>query len=159
MRGRKPKPPGLRQRRNRETTAATLPTPKEAAKRKVPPLPPLSEPTEIWHPRVVEWWQSVWRSPMASEYLPSDVRGGLYALALLCQRLWKTGLSVREQVALFQAFERGGQNFGLSPMDRRRLQWQIDQGESADERTQKRRKARQLPAETGQDPREVLKVS
>ena len=61
--------------------------------------------------------------------LPSDVRGGLYALALLCQRLWKTGLSVREQVALFQAFERGGQNFGLSPMDRRRLQWQIDQGE------------------------------
>src|SRR5262245_10403231 len=79
------KPDATRQRRNKVTTAAQLPTAEEASENTVPKLPPRGKDkdgkTLRWHPMVVRWWASVWRSPMASEYLDADMTGGLYMLA------------------------------------------------------------------------------
>ena len=152
MRGPAPKPANLRQRKNRISTRAVLPTPAMAAQNKVPALPGREKSSECWHRKVLDWWQSVWRSPMAGEFLDSDVKGGLYLLAELYQTLWageqkdvaKVAGEIRQQEV----------RFGLSPFDRRRLQWEIEKGEQAEERTQRRRGIR---AVEGKDPRDVLK--
>lgn len=154
MRGRTPKPPGMRQRRNRASTGAMLPSAEASAKNKVPPLPPREKSSERWHEKVTAWWASVWRSPMATEFLDSDVRGGLYVLAELYQALW-----AGEQKGLAQVAAEIRQQeirFGLSPIDRRRLQWEVEKGEQADERTQRRRGLRSVE---GKDPRDILKVA
>lgn len=152
-----PKPAHLRQRRNRTPGAATLPTPESAAKNKVPELPPREKQTENWHTKVVEWWHAVWTSPMATEYLESDVRGGLYELAELKQVFWtaengKARLIAAAEIRLQEV------RFGLSPIDRRRLQWEIEKGEKAVEQTKTRRKARRLKKLSEKNPRDVLKV-
>ncbi|HWP38933.1 MAG TPA: hypothetical protein VNL18_15410 [Gemmatimonadales bacterium] len=144
----------MRQRRNRTTTAAVLPRPEAMVENPVPALPARERKAERWHPKVVAWWTSVWRSPMAAEFLDSDVKGGLYLLAELYQQLWageaadvgRLAAEIRQQEV----------RFGLSPIDRRRLQWEIEKAEQADERTRSRRQRRQLE---GKDPREILKVA
>lgn len=153
-----PKPPGLRQRRNVVPGAARLPTAASSAANKVPTLPDRDpdsggEPAD-WHPMVLRWWASVWRSPMASEYLDADMQGGLYLLADLHQLRW----TLRDSTALKEiAGEIRLQEvrFGLSPIDRRRLQWEVEKGDQAVERTETRRRSKQASAK---DPRDVLKV-
>lgn len=158
MPGPTPKPAKLRQRRNRSATAATLPSESAAAQRDVPELPPRMSPAEVWHPKVVEWWESAWRSPMAGEWLDSDVKGGLYRLAELHQKLWcafdtDTFLAVQREIRLAEV------GFGLNPIDRRRLQWEVEKGEVAEERTKTRRQARALKSASKKDPRDVLKLA
>jgi hypothetical protein len=144
----------MRQRRNRSSTSATLAPPEESAKNKVPPLPKREKSSERWHVKVLDWWTSVWRSPMAAEYLDSDVKGGLYLVAELYQQLWAGN---GEDVARLAGEIRQQEiRFGLSPIDRRRLQWEIEKGEQADERTSRRRN---LKSVEGKDPREILKVA
>lgn len=152
-----PKPPELRQRRNKSVSQATLPSEAESADREVPPLPDRESATEVWHPMVVRWWKAVWTSPMAGEYLGADMEGGLFILAELMQRRWserETGGLVKLSAEIRQQEIR----FGLSPIDRRRLQWEVEKGETADERTAKRRKAKDLNAAADADPRDVLRV-
>jgi hypothetical protein len=156
MKGPPPKPAHLRQRQNRVAGAALLPTAEEAAGFEVPPLPPREKSTELWHQLVLEWWTSVWKSPMASEYLDSDQRE-LFLLAELHQQFW-TVTEVKTRIVLAGEIRQRSVQFGLTPIDRRRLQWTIDQGERAQERTNTRRKIRETPAVTGEDPRNVLKV-
>jgi len=51
------------------------------------------------------------------------------------------------------------QRFGLTPLDRRRLQWEIDRGEEADAKTRERRNrtaVAQAGTEETTDPRELL---
>ena len=49
------------------------------------------------------------------------------------------------------------QRFGLSPLDRRRLQWEVDRGDEAEVRTQKRKnEAAVKVADDRPDPRELL---
>jgi len=162
-----PKPDHLRQRRNKVPPPAQLPTAAESADNEVPPLPD-REPTESpyldqarkpqpWHPMVLEWWASVWRSPMASEYLDADMKGGLYMLADLHQARWDVrgdASKLRELAAEIRLQE---VRFGLSPADRSRLRWAIDQGERAAEQTEARRE-KKAPKAT-KDPRSLLKVS
>jgi hypothetical protein len=152
-----PKPPELRQRRNRTTTAATLPSEAESQRRKVPPLPAREKQSEVWHPRVLEWWACVWRSPMAEEYLGPDIVGGLHLLAELYQRRW-CDPDTKGLIALVAEIRQQEIRFGLSPIDRRRLQWSIEQGEGAEEQTKKRRMAKKLDAVSKKDPRDVLKI-
>lgn len=148
-----PKPPALRQRRNRSSTAATLPSVEDAAKNEVPPLYPRAA-TENWHPRVRAWWDGIWKSPMASEWLEADVLGLVYRTAELQQDFW-TSKDAQGRVAVEVRIAKNEEKLGLSPIDRRRLQWEIEKGEQASERTQTR-KARKAVA--GKDPREVLKA-
>lgn len=155
-RGPVPKRNSLHQRRNRASTRATLPSPEQSAKRAVPPLPKRPE-TENWHPRVVEWWEAVWKSPMAAEYLGPDILGGLYDLAELRQRRW-TEPDTKALTALSTEIRHQEVRFGLSPIDRRRLQWEVERGEQADDRTKSRRKRKDLKRNAKKDPRDLLKA-
>jgi hypothetical protein len=71
---------------------------------------------------------------MAPEFERSDVHG-LYLLAVLVDEFW---LEPSQQLAAEIRLQR--QCFGLTPIDRRRLQWEIDRGDEALERTAQRRK-------------------
>jgi len=96
------------------------------------------------------WWRAVWRSPMADEYLDADVHA-LYRLAVLVDMFWaKPSKELAAEIRLQQ------QCFGLTPIDRRRLQWEVDRGEQAETRTRQRHvRAAQAGEE---DPRKVLQV-
>lgn len=161
-RGPPPKPAHLRQRKNKTPGEAQLSSAESSALNEVPELPGRSADstgkTEPWHPMVVEWWSSVWRSPMASEYLDADKKGGLYLLADLHQARWdarddpKLLKDIASEIRLQEV------RFGLSPIDRSRLRWTIEQGETAAERTQSRRQAKVPKEPKGKDPRGVLKM-
>lgn len=161
-RGPAPKPDHLRQRRNKLPNAAILPTEDEALANEVPVLPAREldgdKKPQAWHPQVLAWWESVWRSPMASEYLDADMKGGLYLLADLQQQRWdsrdKANLSaISAEIRLQEV------RFGLSPVDRSRLRWVISQGEEAEEKTQARREGKQRkPKKPVRDPRTTLKM-
>lgn len=158
-RGPAPKPGALRQRHNVVPGAARLPTAESSAGNEVPTLPDREADSEgkpvRWHPMVLRWWESVWRSPMASEYLDADMRGGLFLLADLHQLRWtlRDTLSLKEIAGEIRLQE---VRFGLSPIDRSRLRWTIDQGEKAAEQTEARRE-RKAPKKE-RDPRSVLKA-
>jgi hypothetical protein len=128
MPGPPPKPPGLRQRRNRTSTAAVLPA--GGPGRPAPELAARDCPCEDgaycantgvlpWHPLVLAWWADVWRSPMAAEYLDADVHG-LYIVADLRDQYWRGKTELAAEIRLQE------QRFGLSSLDRRRLQWEIE---------------------------------
>jgi len=59
----------------------------------------------------------------------------------------------RKRAALAQEIRMQGQRFGLSPIDRRRLQWEVERAETAG-------RHRQPPPRTKRvkDPRQLLRV-
>ena len=146
-----PKPAKMRQRVNKTSTAATLSatSPLIAA----PALPDRGRP---WHPMTVAWWSDavtgVWASPMAKEFDNSDVHG-LYKLAALEDDFW-TAFDPADRRAMAAEIRLQRQSFGLSPIDRRRLQWEIVR---VDDATKKRRPA---PVNDGRvrDSRDVLRA-
>ncbi|MFI1580026.1 hypothetical protein [Embleya sp. NPDC020630] len=140
-----PKPAATRQRRNRASTARTLAGLPDGTV--VPELPPMRE----WTEQTRAWWADVWASPMAGEFVDgrADIHG-LYVLAVLVDEFWQdpsTGLAAEIRLQR--------QCFGLTPIDRRRLQWEIERGEDAQERT-RRRRAQPAPAAAPTDPRSAL---
>ena len=152
-----PKPASQRQRRNKSVTASTLRAVPDAV---VPDLPPRMktvgekddlEPLEVevpWHAMTLAWWQDIWTSPMAPEFLDSDVHG-LYVLAALVDQFWR-----EPSTALAAEMRLQRQCFGLTPVDRRRLEWHVEQAEQAVEKTTARRQ-RKTP-KSGKDPRDAL---
>lgn len=156
-----PKPAGLRQRRNKASTKATLYVldPDELF------VPPTLPGDRKWHKRTVEHWNAVWMSPMAPEFdLSADYRG-LVMLAEMWDDYYALADSdldiekkARLRTNLMAQIIRNEQRFGLTPLDRRRLQWEIDRGDESEERTQKRRESRRpRPVEQGaEDPRQML---
>jgi len=68
----------------------------------------------------VTWWHAVWTSPMAGEYLPAD-QHGLLMLAVLVDAFWR-----QPKVSLAAEIRMAGREFGLSPLNRRRLEWAIE---------------------------------
>jgi hypothetical protein len=165
-----PKPAGMRQRRNKGPQGTTLSA--EGSKRPAPPLPdrqcpgcdgsgitpktkdqacPHCEATGImpWHPLVLQRWADVWASPMATEFLDSDVHG-LYVLADLWDLYWKGDKDRAAEIRLQE------QRFGLSALDRRRLQWEVEKVEQA----QRRRPPSAAPPvrKPTKDPRAFLKA-
>ncbi|MBR7559638.1 hypothetical protein KC218_24110, partial [Mycobacterium tuberculosis] len=79
------KPAGLRQRRNKTSTRATL-RPVEN-----PEIPELPEHVD-WHVAVLDWWTDCWSSPMAPEWTESD-RHTLFLAARLMQQVWDESTS------------------------------------------------------------------
>jgi hypothetical protein len=175
VRGRTPKPAATRQRRNKTATKASLPTEAIASGFTVPPkrgsrtvtagdkatseseTVAFEESAEGWHTQVVAWWRSVWTSPMAQEYTEADRVGGLALLAELWHRWWLES-DTRVLSTLSTTINQLSREFGLSPMSRRSLQWEIEKGEQAADRTARRRQSRELEATSKKDPRSVLKV-
>ena len=142
MPGPAPKHASVRARRNKTSTAATL-----SAVHQVE-MPELPEPDAGgWHPLTIAWWRDIWASPMAPEFEKSD-KHGLFILATLVNEFW---LSPTKDLAAEIRLQR--QAFGLTPMDRRRLQWEIERVDEAQDRGERRREAKPKPATAADDPR------
>lgn len=93
---------------------------------------------------------------MSSEYILSD-QAGLHLLAELHERFWIAEGS-RTKASLNAEIRQKEARFGLRPVARRTLQWSIEKGETAEERTTARRRTRALLVAEKKDPREVLRV-
>jgi hypothetical protein len=117
---RDPKPRALRRRRNHVVGAVKL----VAVDGSVPPLPRRRRGEGAWDDRTRAWWEKVWKSPMASVYLDADVPG-LARLAGMIDRVHR-GEAV--PTFLHQEIRQLEDRYGLSPLARRRLQWEIDKG-------------------------------
>ena len=149
MRGPSPKASALRQRRNKAATRAQFST-DEARQSHPPDIPPLKEmfpkAKRDWHPMTVAWWADIWKSPMADEFLQADMHG-LYRLAVLINNFWRRPeRKLAGEIRLQQAA------YGLTPLDRRRLEWEVQraQGEKTEPAQPKPR--------TRIDPRRVLRA-
>ena len=147
MPGPDPKPAHQRQRRNKTSTARRLPA--ELPKGFVAPdLPDLGRD---WLEPTRQWWADVWSSPMAPEFIDgrADIHG-LYMLAALVDEFWHdpTNAKLAAEIRLQR------QCYGLTPIGRRRLQWEIERAEDAQDRGKRRRPAPQPSRQS--DPRSVL---
>jgi hypothetical protein len=134
----------LRQRTNKKPGATTLQMPTGTVD--VPDIP--NPDGREWHALTVQAWARAWASPMASQWIETDV-DALGRLALIWDAFYQSpDAKVLAEIRLQE------QRFGLSPLDRTRLQWEVARTEGA-ERTQARRK--ESVARTGtNDPRAVL---
>jgi hypothetical protein len=147
MSGPTPKPAATRQRRNKTATASRFETNEQ-------PLdaPDLGEHPEArpWHARTLSFWRDVWASPMAPEFLQADT-DGLFALAVLIDQFWtEPNAKLAAEIRLQR------QCFGLTPIDRRRLQWEVVRAEQAEQRRPSKRAP--SPTEPVADPRAALKA-
>lgn len=146
MPGPHPKPAELRQRTNRKAGADVLPGRPDAV------VPELREhPQGVrWHPYTLEAWRRAWESPMSAKWVPSDA-DGLFRLAMSWNKFYLEGKEITLAEVRLQE-----QRFGLSPLDRSRLQWEVNRGEDAEQASRKRNAP---PADTKvRDPRQVLKA-
>jgi hypothetical protein len=73
-------------------------------------------------PEAQAWWETVWASPMAAVYLEADVPA-LTRLASLVDQAAAGDVGVKVLAEIRQLEDR----FGLSPLARRRLQWEMEQ--------------------------------
>lgn len=154
-RGPAPKTAATRQRRNASPGAAQLPADGKA--KQVPELPQIGR--AVWHPQTIAWWNDVWTDPASAEYANAD-KHGMFRLARLQDRFWKLSASNPALPKLSAEIRQLESKFGLSPLDRRRLQWEIEKGEEATERTAQRasRRAATRRTQTKGDPRDYLKA-
>ena len=158
MPGPVPKNAKVRQRRNKVATARELAT--EERRRYAPRLGERADETP-WDARTLAWWRDVWHSPMAAEFLRADVHA-LYRLAELVEMFWRApGKELAAEIRLEQ------QAFGLTPIDRRRLQWSIDAEEAPRPQAQTSTSKTERPAADVRalaeaqldDPRQLLGVT
>jgi hypothetical protein len=102
----------------------------------------------LWSSATLRYWLRIWSSPMAPEfYHQSDIEG-LYRLAALVELFWR-----KPSGALNADIARYENQFGLNPLARRRLEWQIVDTEKAQDAAEQRqqRKASRPPAATVED--------
>ena len=161
-RGPAPKPAALRQRRNKHSTAASLPSAADAADFEIPALPDREpdadeEVAAPWHPKVRDWWNAVWQSPMAAEFLASDMKGGLVLIAGLYQDFHTaTSRTARKEAATEIRLQEA--RYGLDPISRRRLQWEVARGEEAEKKRSTGRAPKRDDSD-GEDPRAMALMS
>jgi hypothetical protein len=111
MPGPAPKPAAQRRRRNKVPAVVKLATHTQPRK---PPALPKGYPAASR-----KWWQTVWASPMAQVWLEADVP----ALVRLAGLVGAADPSPQVLAEIRQLEDR----FGLSPLARRRLQWELQQ--------------------------------
>lgn len=144
-RGPAPKPAVLRQRTNRRAGSATIEAPDDP---KIPQIP--NPDRRRWHVLTTAAWNHAWRSPMASQWLETD-KDALGRLALLWDEFYQ-----RPDSKVLAEIRLQEQRFGLSPLDRSRLQWEVNRGEEAEQQLRKRKQP--APAPAVGDPRKLLRV-
>lgn len=121
MSGPPPKHPSERRRRNKAPEPVKLPA---GPTREVPVLPHADELLASTR----EWWMTVWSSPMAAAYVDADVPG-LARLARLVDKAERDGLTATVLSELRMLEDR----YGLNPVSRRRLQWELQRAGDQDE--------------------------
>lgn len=140
MSGPPPKPAHLRQRSNQRAGHAVIVAVNGL---KVPEIP--NPDARAWHPLTLTAWENAWQSPMASQWLDTDV-DALGRLACLWDAFYQApDAKVMSEIRLQE------QRFGLSPLDRSRLQWEVAR---ADEAEKKQKPAE--PSRQRRDPRSAL---
>jgi hypothetical protein len=72
-----------------------------------------------WHPMTIAWWDDLWRSPMRSELAKVDLHR-FFILADLIDSYWRS-----PTIALATEIRLQAGRFGLDPMARRSLQWEL----------------------------------
>ncbi|MCF3939906.1 phage terminase small subunit [Gordonia tangerina] len=137
------KDPSARARANKASTAATLTDDHQV---QCPELPESRD----WHPQTLQWWTDLWSAPMATEYHSSD-RHALFILAALVDDFWQEPTTSKAAEIRLQR-----QAFGLTPYDRRRLEWTIETAEESKERGRRRSERSQAPPAAKDDPRSGL---
>src|SRR6266550_8015252 len=115
MPGPPPKPASQRRRRNKAPAVIKLANRRPS---KPPALP------KGFSPAARKWWATVWASPMAALWLEADVPA-LVRLAALVD-LADSGDMAPQVLAEIRQLE---DRFGLSPLARRRLQWELEPGD------------------------------
>jgi hypothetical protein len=133
-----PKPASQRRRRNRASTATTLRALQPVA---IPRLP-VKKP----HPLTRSFWRELWESPITPELTSVDV-SGLLMLAVLVEDFHRAD-SVIERINVSREIRLRGAEFGLTPISRRRLQWEIARVSEAEAR-----RAARVKSPTRPDPR------
>lgn len=143
------KHPSARARANKASTAATL---REKPAGTIPELP---ERAESWHSQTFEWWVDIWSSPMSDEWHESDIHNA-YICAIAYDDMWRSTSSTGRQKAMAE-FRQQRAPLGLTPYDRRRLEWTIESAEEAKDRGAARRRTPVPPSAGGRpDPRAGL---
>jgi hypothetical protein len=146
MAGRLPKHPKLKAGRSKSVTRAVIVTDNEFPEK--PARLPACPNDGGWHSMARRFWSDVWESPMIGEFLPADIHG-LFRLLVLVDQFWK-----KPTTSLSAEIRLMGQLFGLSPIDRRRLEWQVVSTEEKIDRHHERRVKRARVVEG--DPRDLL---
>ena len=152
------KDPSVRKRRNTASTATTLRVVAPEDRVPVPALPAVArqdaagEPVE-WLDITRDWWHELWTSPLAPELVTVDIFQ-LFILADLYDRYWRSpSKDLAGEIRLQRAA------FGLSPYDRRRLEWTVEEAESAKDKGRQRRERASAGAVVepeGEDPRAIM---
>lgn len=124
MPGPLPKHQSQRRRRNKANPSAAVLL--DAGGRSAPPLP-----EAVWSEEIISWWETIWSAPMASQYLDADV-ASLVRLARLKQSLLSDDVAFGVLAEIRQLEDR----FGLSPLARRRLEWQIAEEDEVERKRQ-----------------------
>ena len=146
MPGPAPTDPSVRARRNKASTRSTLSADHDI---ETPPLPE----GIAWHSLTQQWWDDIWSSPMAPEYIHADING-LFRVAMLYNDFWLAETH-KERAEIQVRLEKADADYGTNPMARRRLEWQIEATEDSNAKGKKRRggDAPVLPPASGEDPR------
>jgi hypothetical protein len=115
-----------------------------------PDVPPIPNPDgREWHPFTLEEWREACESPMASQWLPSDWRG-VARLAILWDNFYKNP----QNLECIKEIRLQSPGYGLNPLDRSRLQWEVARADESEQKQARRRPERQ----TGTDPRSILSM-
>lgn len=126
-----------RARANKASTAATLSGGGDVIVPKLPSRPMVQDIDGNdfyldWHEATLAWWADLWASPMAAEYHSSD-KHALFVLAVLVDEFWHApSTKLASEIRLQRVA------FGLTPYDRRRLEWTIETAEDAKAHGKKR---------------------
>lgn len=91
----------------------------EAEEREVAPPHDYVPREATWRPATLRWWETIWASPIADEWVDADVPN-LLALAVLVDEFWTTG-----DRQVHAEMRQASREFGLSPLSRRQLQWEV----------------------------------
>lgn len=124
------------------------------------PVPSLPERADGWHAQTREWWADVWSSPMSAEWHESDIHN-VYVCAMLYDDMWRGDNATARQKAASE-FRQQRASLGLTPYDRRRLEWTIETADEAKAKGQRRRTGAVTPGgakpKKATDPRAGLQL-
>lgn len=136
----------LSKRGNKASLIATL-SADDAAPAAAPELPPRPDG---WHEQTRRWWADVWASPMSNEWHDSDIHN-VFVCAMLYDDMWCGETAAARQKAAAE-FRQQRASLGLTPYDRRRLEWTIESADEARARGEQRRGANSSGRRTPQAP-------
>lgn len=126
-------------------------------------IPDLPERPMGWHAQTCIWWTAVWSSPMSNEWHADTDVHNVLAAAMHLDDMWQAETPAERQKADTQFLKRIA-SLGLTPYDRRRLEWTIETAAAARDAGARRRQSGasnatpQTPPDPAADPRRHFSV-